>query len=154
MKPTFIAALLTMTFLWSILIVPTPVAAATITAPPPAGTKNKDPAKEDTDFSQEFTDCLNSKTETDEAKVKCVVAETKRQEVRMDRAYKQAIAALEPKPKVRFQEAQRLWVKFRDAQCSFYSLLYVGIQGSSEAADCALTATTDRATELEKMRDL
>ncbi|CAK0738590.1 exported hypothetical protein [Gammaproteobacteria bacterium] len=162
MKPifpvSFLTALLTITFVWSVLVTSAPAVAATISTSPPAESKdkdkNKDAAKEETDFSQEFAECLNKLTEAEDAKVKCVLAETKRQEVRMDRAYKQATATLEPRPKARFQEAQRQWVKYRDAQCSFYALLYVGVQGSAEAADCALTATTERAAELEKMRDL
>ena len=57
----------------------------------------------------------------------------------------------EPPPPRRAQllEAQRAWIKYRDANCAFYYDPDGGTLARVNANSCMLTATAERARELE-----
>ena len=48
-------------------------------------------------------------------------------------------------------EAQRAWVKFREANCSFYSDPEGGTAALLDGRDCFLQATAERAKELKNL---
>jgi uncharacterized protein YecT (DUF1311 family) len=74
--------------------------------------------------SAEWRKCVDS-TKTNVEWAQCGEAEIKRQEARLNAAWKQAFACFEgtemAAPKQSFLEEQRLWVKWKDASCTFYS---------------------------------
>jgi uncharacterized protein YecT (DUF1311 family) len=50
-------------------------------------------------------------------------------------------------------EAQRAWIKFRDANCGFYADPEGGSAARVTANECFLNATADRAKELRLLAD-
>jgi uncharacterized protein YecT (DUF1311 family) len=52
--------------------------------------------------------------------IECMGAETKRQDVPLNKAYKVIMAGLSSERKKQLQEAQPLWLKYRQANCDFY----------------------------------
>jgi uncharacterized protein YecT (DUF1311 family) len=59
------------------------------------------------------------------------------------------MANLSPERKKQLQEAQRLWIKYRNANCHFYADPEGGTAASVSSADCYMTATAARSKELE-----
>jgi uncharacterized protein YecT (DUF1311 family) len=85
--------------------------------------------------------------------VECIVAETDRQDVRLNKAYKDLLGQLSPARKKQLQDAQRAWLKFRDANCGFYGDPDGGSMARVGANDCFMSATATRAKELEGFKD-
>lgn len=79
----------------------------------------------------------------------CVGVELSKQNARLDRTYKVAMAVLSAEKKRNLQEAQALWVKFRDADCGMYYSLTGGTMDLLEGAGCELSMTRERADSLE-----
>ena len=50
----------------------------------------------------------------------CVGAEAKRQDKRLNDAYKKLMNELKRERKRQLQEAQRLWIKYIEVNCNFY----------------------------------
>lgn len=101
-------------------------------------------------LSKQFDACMNTAAggETFEM-LECISAETRRQDALLNAAYKSALQPLTKNRRAQLQEAQRAWMKFRDANCSFYADPDGGTSASVLSSDCFLTATANRAKELE-----
>ena len=85
--------------------------------------------------------------------VECLLARTKIWEQRMNVAYQQALAdATDPKQRAKLVEAQKLWLKFRDANCEYYGH-GPGTYASIQAGYCMKDLTQTRATELEQQTE-
>jgi uncharacterized protein YecT (DUF1311 family) len=80
--------------------------------------------------------------------VDCIEAKTKVWDGRLDKAYKDLPRRLGAGQLGPLKEAQRLWVKFRDANCAFYDA-QDGTIRQIQAAECVRSMTKDRALELE-----
>ena len=83
----------------------------------------------------------------------CNGAEIERQDARLNSAYKKAIAALEPAQQTQLRDAQRLWIKYRDANCKLYFSLTGGTIDQLNGAGCVLDMTKARADELLKLAE-
>ncbi len=74
--------------------------------------------------SPEWQKCVDA-TKTNVVWAQCGDAEIKRQEARLNAAWKKAFACFDGEAmaaaKQSFLEEQRLWVKWKDASCDFYS---------------------------------
>ncbi len=74
--------------------------------------------------SPDWKKCVDA-TKTNVEWAQCGKAEIKRQETRLNAAWKQAFACFDGEAmaaaKQSFLEEQRLWVKWKDASCDFYS---------------------------------
>ena len=81
----------------------------------------------------------------------CIGAETKVQDAQLNKAYKDVIAKLEVSRKKSLQEAQRSWLKFRDANCHFYADPDGGTIASVVSNDCFMSTTASRAKEIENI---
>lgn len=79
----------------------------------------------------------------------CASIELSTQNARLNKAYKTAMAVLPAEKKRNLQEAQALWVKFRDADCGMYYSLTGGTMDLLEGAGCELNMTLERADSLE-----
>jgi uncharacterized protein YecT (DUF1311 family) len=79
----------------------------------------------------------------------CGNAEIKIQDTKLNKAYKNAMKVLEPKKQTELKDVQRLWVKYRDAQCGFYNELTGGTIDSLNASSCFLNMTAERAEEIK-----
>ncbi|MCW3479081.1 lysozyme inhibitor LprI family protein [Neisseriaceae bacterium JH1-16] len=94
--------------------------------------------------------CLNQAGST-QAMVECNDQEFRRQDVRLNRAYRAAIAAQPDKRKAALQQVQRQWLRYRDANCHFLSDPDGGSLARVTATQCMVTMTATRATELEQL---
>lgn len=80
--------------------------------------------------------------------VDCVGALTQQWDHRLNTAYKELMQRSEPGEQTTLKAAQRLWIKYRDANCAYY---YAGPGTISHiaAAECLRSMTKDRACELQ-----
>lgn len=81
--------------------------------------------------------------------VDCLAAKTRSQDQRLNAAYRDLQKRIDPDQRQPLIEAQRLWVRYRDANCRFYAERDGSIR-QIEAAECLRAMTADRAGELER----
>lgn len=110
-------------------------------------------AESDVKLSVEFDKCINKSGGSDFTMIECSSAEWKRQDIRLNAAYKKALGALAPEKRKELQEVQRLWLKYSDAKCKFYydNAEFSGTLDRYVASSCSTTERTIRATELEQI---
>ncbi|MFO2465612.1 lysozyme inhibitor LprI family protein [Pseudomonas sp. 15FMM2] len=94
--------------------------------------------------------CMDS-ANTTAAMVGCNANETKVQDKRLNTAYKTAMAAHEGARKQQLQDVQRLWIKYRDANCAFAGSATGGSIDQVNGSSCLLDMTQTRADELENL---
>jgi uncharacterized protein YecT (DUF1311 family) len=105
-------------------------------------------AAADREMTQEYSSCLEKSNGATVAMINCMLAETRRQDARLNEVYKRLISKLATERKNALIEAQRAWIKFRDANCGFYADPEGGSSARMAANECILNATADRAKEL------
>jgi uncharacterized protein YecT (DUF1311 family) len=72
-----------------------------------------------------------------------------RQDRRLNDVYKKLMNELKPERKRELQEAQRLWIKYIEANCNFYLDPDGGTAARLAASECPVLAKAARAKELE-----
>ena len=102
--------------------------------------------------SKQFSTCMDKSGGVTSSMVECIVTENKLQDARLNKAYKALGADLPPARKAQLLEAQRAWIKFRDSNCSFYDDPDGGSMARVSANECVMRATTERARELEMLK--
>lgn len=102
-------------------------------------------------LSKQFDACMDKSGGVTQSMVECMVAETKRHDARLNKAYKALMGSLTPERQKQLQEAQRAWLKFRDTNCAFYYDPDGGTLARVEANDCVMNMTANRAKELEAL---
>ena len=107
---------------------------------------------QDAGLSKQHAACMDTSGGTTMGMIECITAETQRQDARLNKAYKAVMADLSPARKKQLLEAQRAWLKFRDANCAFYDDPDGGTLARVNANDCVMTATATRASELERFK--
>ncbi len=100
-------------------------------------------------LTKQFSVCMDKADGVTQNMVECIDAEIKRQDARLNKAYKALVADLTPERKKQLLEAQRAWLKFRDTNCAFYFDPDGGTIARVQAVDCLMTMTASRAKELE-----
>ena len=104
------------------------------------------------DFSKEYSNCMENSSANSPTMRNCVSAETVRQDIRLNKAYKKIMEQISGDRKEQLRNAQRYWIKFRDAKCSYYdSYPNPGTMDYILANQCIMFTTTLRANELEFM---
>ena len=78
----------------------------------------------------------------------CMGSEAEQQDARLNENYKAAMQALTPAQQTQLRDAQRLWIKFRDADCALLGSLTGGTIDSVNSASCFLDMTQKRADDL------
>ena len=106
----------------------------------------------ETGLSKQHAACLDKSGGTTMGMTECITTETQRQDARLNKAYKALMAELPSLRKKQLQEAQRAWIKFRDTNCAFYDDPDGGTLARVNANACMMTATAERASELERLR--
>ncbi len=81
--------------------------------------------------------------------VACVSAKAKAWQARLDTALKAMLASQRPAQQDRLKAAQKAWVGYRDANCTYYAN-GEGTIARVEAAECQRVLTQQRARELEQ----
>ncbi|MCE1114840.1 MULTISPECIES: lysozyme inhibitor LprI family protein [Pseudomonas] len=102
------------------------------------------------DYSSSYTQCMDKASST-VAMSACIQAETKLQDERLNRVYKQLMAKLEGQQQKDLREVQRSWIKYRDGNCAFHGTLSSGSLYRIEGAMCLMDMSKDRAAELERV---
>src|SRR5262249_26692536 len=74
----------------------------------------------ETEMSQEYSSCIDKANGVNPALIDCAIAETKRQDARLNENYKRLMSKLTQERKNALLEAQRAWIMFRDANCAFW----------------------------------
>ena len=108
----------------------------------------------DTDLRKQYTDCLDKANGVTSEMLNCIGTETKYQDDRLNKAYKALMPLLSEARKKELQEAQRLWIKYRDANSHFYADPDGGTMAVVFSNDTFLTMTAERASELEEFAKL
>jgi uncharacterized protein YecT (DUF1311 family) len=96
-----------------------------------------------------FSACMEKSGGVTNSMVDCIGEETKSQDVRLNKAYKDVMASVSSERKKQLQNAQRLWLKYRKANCDFYYDPEGGTIARVNANNCFLSTTEARAKELE-----
>lgn len=107
----------------------------------------------DNDLSRQYSNCMDRSGGVTVNMLDCIAAETDRQDTRLNNAYKQTMASLNANRKKQLQEVQRLWIRYRDANCDFYADPNGGTIATVNSNSCYMEATAARATELENLRE-
>lgn len=94
--------------------------------------------------------CMDSANTTAEM-VGCNTQAAKVQDDRLNKAYKTALAAQEGPRKQQLQDVQRLWIKYRDANCAFAGSATGGTIDQINGSGCVVDMTQTRAQELEDL---
>jgi len=106
---------------------------------------------QDIGLTKQFSKCMESSNGVTINMLECIDAETKRQDLRINKAYKTVMDQLTPERKKQLQQAQRAWITYRDANCQFYFDPDGGSLARVSANDCFMSATATRSKELEAM---
>ena len=81
--------------------------------------------------------------------VKCVEGKTAEWDRRLNLAYKDLKQRAGAEQQTPLLNAQRLWIKYRDANCAFYATGQ-GTISQIEVAECLRSMTKERTLELEQ----
>ena len=106
----------------------------------------------DLGLSKQFETCMDKSGGNTSGMVECLSAEAKKQDVRLNKAYKEVLAQLTPARAIQLKEAQRAWLKFHDANCAYYYDPDGGTMARVSANDCVMSSTATRAKELENFK--
>jgi uncharacterized protein YecT (DUF1311 family) len=107
---------------------------------------------QNTGLTNQFSICMDNSNGVTANMLDCIGAETKRQEIRLNKAYNKLKTQLSPERKAPLQSAQRAWIGYREANCSFYADPNGGTMARVSASDCFMSATASRAKELENFQ--
>jgi uncharacterized protein YecT (DUF1311 family) len=108
-------------------------------------------AAAENEMSQDYLACMDKSNGVTGEMLDCISAELAQQDARLNESYKRLMSKLSAKRKEGLLEAQRAWIKFRDANCSFYYDPEGGSAAHLAGNDCVLSATAGRATELRNL---
>jgi uncharacterized protein YecT (DUF1311 family) len=108
-------------------------------------------AAADSDMTQEYVTCMDKSGGVTPDMLECMSDELARQDALLNQNYKTLMSKLSAKRKKMLLEAQRAWIKFRDANCGFYSDPEGGTAAVLGGNDCFLQATANRAKELSNL---
>ena len=99
-------------------------------------------------YSTTYSTCMDESGGVAMNMLDCMRSETEQQDGRLNKNYKAAIQALTPAQQTQLQDAQRLWIKFRDADCTLLGSLTGGSIDRINGASCFLDMTKERADDL------
>lgn len=108
-------------------------------------------ANKDSLLSGDYAKCLDRAGAVNAEIQQCMAAEWQRQDKHLNRAYQQLLARQTPGQKQRLQDAQRLWLKYTEANCAFYFDPDGGTLARLSASECEVNARAARAHELENL---
>ncbi|MCG8707406.1 DUF1311 domain-containing protein [Brenneria sp. 4F2] len=102
-------------------------------------------------YTSEYNQCIDASGGITASMRKCISEETKKQDNLLNNNYKKYISSLYPETRQQFIEAQRLWVKYRDANCSAFASEEEGGTLALIIIDsCYLDMTASRAADFAK----
>ncbi|MGE7992612.1 lysozyme inhibitor LprI family protein [Pseudomonas sp. NPDC089554] len=102
------------------------------------------------DNSSAYSQCMDKASST-VAMGECIKAETKLQDERLNRVYKQLMAKLDAGKQKSLREVQRNWITYRDGNCRFHAQASGGTLASINGGMCVMDMTRERGAELERI---
>ena len=99
-------------------------------------------------YSTAYTACMDESGGVTSNMLDCIGTEIKQQDARLNQNYKSATQALMPAQQTHLRDAQRLWIKFRDTDCTLLGNLTGGTIDGLNQASCFLDMTKKRADDL------
>lgn len=102
----------------------------------------------DDSYSATYSACMDESGGVTMNMLDCMGNETEQQDARLNQNYKAAMQALTPALQTQLRDAQRLWIKFRDADCALFGSLTGGSIDRINSASCFLDMTKQRADDL------
>lgn len=102
----------------------------------------------DAGFSPQYDACMDASGGTTFHMIECMTTETERQDVVLNANYRAAMAGLDESRRTALREVQRLWIAYRDANCSFFADPDGGQMALVNGNGCVLEMTAERAAEL------
>ncbi|MGD7034864.1 lysozyme inhibitor LprI family protein [Methylotuvimicrobium buryatense] len=108
----------------------------------------------DTELNPEFSICMDQSGGVTMNMIDCITEEDQRQDTRLNRVYNELMGTLSAERKTALRDAQRAWLKYREANCHFYDDPDGGSIARVQANDCFMTETAQRAKELENIRSM
>jgi uncharacterized protein YecT (DUF1311 family) len=117
-----------------------------------AGAADAAPARDAAEqrYTPAYQRCLDSPDgQSTAGMIDCAAAELKIQDAALNRAYRKAMADLNPRQKAKLQAAQRAWLAFRQAECASFEDEDWGSLSRINANDCFLHMTAQRVIDLE-----
>ena len=103
-------------------------------------------------LSKEYSDCMDKAEKgTTADMLQCDGEELDRQDARLNDAYKKLMSELSPDRKKALLKAQRVWIKFREANCDYWADQDATFEGRANTIGCLLRMTVGRVKELEGM---
>ena len=103
------------------------------------------------EFSAAFGKCITKAGAVDPEVLECIGDEFEVQDRRLNSSYKALIAKLDAPRRKQLQDAQKLWIKYVDANCNFYYDPNGGTSARMLSAHCLINARAERAGELEDL---
>ncbi len=107
----------------------------------------------DDGYSTTYSACMDQSGGVTMNMLDCMGSETEQQDARLNQNYKAAMQALTPSQQTQLRDAQRLWIKFRDADCALLGSLTGGTIDSVNSASCFLDMTKKRADDLMRLAE-
>jgi uncharacterized protein YecT (DUF1311 family) len=101
-------------------------------------------------YSKPYKECMDKAVSTLDM-IECNNSEYSVQDKRLNIAYRALRSKQTPARVTQLTELQKIWIKYRDANCAFYYDPDGGSLARIMANDCMLTMTKDRAAEFESM---
>lgn len=106
---------------------------------------------DETLLSDQYKKCMDNSGGVTVEMLDCISAETKKQDVLINKAYKEVMGTLTVQRKKQLRGAQRLWIKYRDANCNFYADPEGGTLATVTSNSCFLDEISSRRKELEEI---
>jgi uncharacterized protein YecT (DUF1311 family) len=108
-------------------------------------------AAQDIGLTKQFSNCMDKSNGVTSNMIDCMAAESKRQDARLNKAYKELMDQIPAQRQKQLQIAQGAWVTYREKNCEFYYDPEGGTIAAVNANDCFMSATATRAKELESL---
>lgn len=100
-------------------------------------------------YSEEYKKCYNDPNWNTASLSICMGEEIDRQDALLNKSYKRMISFLSDDRKKALKDAQRAWIKYRDANCNWYNDPDGGTSAGISAQQCYLNMTVSRLTEMD-----
>ena len=100
-------------------------------------------------YSADYKTCIDKSEGVTSSMLTCNQDELKKQDARLNKNYKLAMSALSAEQKINLRDTQRLWLKYKEANCGMQATLTGGTIDMLFSSGCELDMTQERADTLE-----
>lgn len=100
-------------------------------------------------YSANYKVCIDQSEGVTSNMLNCNKNELKTQDARLNKNYKRAMSVLSAEQKIKLRDTQRLWLKYKEANCGMQATLTGGTIDMLFSSGCELDMTRERADTLE-----